>query len=219
MVGLVPRGFLKSLGLICRSLSTLEQGTAGELRGQLVWALEIRLETYTMRGPGFPRSDSGGLAEFFRFVGGGANSAHECATKFAFLELVQAFDGGSTWAGNHIFEGAGMKASFEHHFRGTERGLGGKPCRQLSRQTRRDAAIAQTFDKKVDVSGAAAAEARDGVEKRFFYCEGDTNRGEKLFGKLAVFGEGGVIGSEGRSGGAHEGGRVWHDANQAGGRA
>lgn len=108
-----------------------------------------------------------------------------------------------------------MAASLEDHGGGASEGLGGEILGELAGEPHEDAGIGHGFDGEESESGAAPAEAGDGIE------EGFADLGDEADGAEDFFGEGGIVGggggAEGVSGGAlvDEGGGIGHDADDA----
>lgn len=88
---------------------------------------------------------------------------------------MEAFDGGSSRAGDHILEGAWVEAGFEDHTGGAEEGLGGEAGGDIAGEAGGDGAIAEGFDDLVAVGGSATAEAGDGIEEGFGDLDGDAD--------------------------------------------
>src|SRR5258706_56893 len=87
--------------------------------------------------------------------------------------------------------------------------------RMQKSQTGSHAAIAERFDQQEGVSGAAAAQAGDGVEEALFELEGDADRGENLLRDFGVFGGSSFAKGEPGRGSSNERGRVRHDADDS----
>jgi hypothetical protein len=64
---------------------------------------------------------------------------------------VQAFNRRAAGAGDLVFERAGMLAGFQNHFGRAQNGLRRQLGRNVARQTRRHAAVAQRLDELINI--------------------------------------------------------------------
>jgi len=93
---------------------------------------------------------------------------------------VQAFNRCAAGAGDLVFERAGMLAGLQNHFGRAQNSLRRKLRRNVARQNRRYAAVAQRLDKLINIGRAAAASSGHGVEQRFFHLKRDADGGKEV---------------------------------------
>lgn len=161
-----------------------------------------------------PRAGSG-PGKSSGFIRGGADGIHEGGADAAFLQFVDAFDGGSPGTGDHVLEGAGVELGFEDHFAGANERLCGEVGGGLTGQSGGDGTVAEGFDDEEGVGGSAPAETGDGIEEGLLDAEGDADGAEELLGGGLVLGGGAGAGGEGGGGSADKRRGVGHDADDA----
>src|SRR5436190_2777225 len=118
------------------------------------------------------------LSQFLRLLRRGTHSVHKRGAQPAFLQFVQAFDGGPAGAGDHILESCGVQSGVQDHSGAAEHGLRREPGGDVTRQTRGYRAITQGFDDEVDIRRATPAQAGDGIEQRLFHFKSHANSRE-----------------------------------------
>ena len=155
------------------------------------------------------------LAEFAAAFGGGGDGLDEGVAEAVGFELGEAGDGGAAGAGDFVAEGGGVFAGVEDHFGGTEDGLGGEAEGGGAGEAFEDAGVGEGFDDGVDVGGAAAGEAGDGVEEFFGDFIDGADAAEDGAGEVGIGIGGGGAAGEGGGACADEGGGVGHGADDA----
>ncbi len=115
------------------------------------------------------------MAEFLGLFGGGMNRVNNGGPECSVLQSAQAGDGSSSWRGNAVAEFGWMEAGLCHHGGGSENGLGGKLKGLGTWDSFEKSTIGKCLNKGVDVGGAAARGAGNGIEEGFLDLAGYTD--------------------------------------------